>query len=266
MNKIINSLTTYEVKDLITNTSDLTVDEKKYVAYSISSDISLPHFKAEHFVGNAQITPYAKIKQYLLELSSREDVIEAIEYDARKCKVKINRLKKDAENLSGFDLEEINIDIEHEERNYKKYMHKLKLAYSERRTFLNLINKFNESPEGKYEDGRLLIDVVGDPVIAEKLEQQHWTYRMAKQSAMDMIAYGRIGVGNMDAIAMMQPDQQEAVLRLASEYVVRNEQRMSAHLSYANEMKEKGVTSDQYMKLLSSGSVELLKLGLTKGK
>lgn len=265
MNTKVNSLTTYQGKDLITDTSNLTSEEKNYIAYSISNDISLPAFKAEHFVGNAQITPYAKIKQYLLELSSREDVLEAIEYDARKCEVKIKRLKKEAENLSGFDLEEINIDIEHEERNYKKYMHKLKLAYSERRTYLDLINKFNASPEGKYEDGRLLVDVVGDPEIAEKLEKQHWTYRMAKQSAMDMIAYGRIGVGNMDAIAMMQPDQQEAVLRLASEYVVRNEQRMSAHLSYANNMKEKGVTSDQYKTLLTSGSeTESLKLGLTK--
>lgn len=246
----VNELTVYKKSDLITDTSDLTESQKEIVAYSISNQQSLPKFKAENFVGNAQITPYAKLKQYLLEINSREDVIEAIEYDARKCELKIKRLKTEAENLSGFDLEDIQIDIEHEERNYKKYMHKLKLAYGERKTYLDLIEEFNNSPEGKLENGMLLLDAIDDPELCNQLEQQHWTYRLAKQAAMDMVAYGRIGVGNMDAIAMLHPGQQEAVLQLSAEYVARNEQRLQVHLSAASKMIEQGQTTESYRNLL----------------
>jgi hypothetical protein len=43
------------------------------VAEQIS--FSLPKYKADNFVGGAQITPYAKLKQWLIELRSREDIV-----------------------------------------------------------------------------------------------------------------------------------------------------------------------------------------------
>jgi len=246
----VTKLTTYSRTDLITDTSDMSISQQDIISKSISNGNSLPSYKAENFVGNAQITPYAKVKQYMLEISSREDVIEQMEYDIKKAQIKLNRLTTDAAKFSGFDLEEIQLDIEYEDRNFKKLVHKLKAAYDERQTYLDLIEKFNQTVDGKYEDGRLLIDVIGDKEICEKLEMQHWTYRLAKQASMDMVAYGRIGVGNMDAIAMMNPAQQDATLKLASEYLVRNEQRLQMHLSNANDMVQKGVTSEPYRNLL----------------
>ena len=41
---------------------------------------------------------------------------------------------------------------------------------------------------------------------------------MAKQAAMDMIAYGRIGSGNMDSIAMMPEDDQVMALATTIQY------------------------------------------------
>ena len=45
---------------------------------------ALPRYKAENFVGGAQITPYAKLKQWLLELRGREDAVEHLEYTVTK--------------------------------------------------------------------------------------------------------------------------------------------------------------------------------------
>ena len=56
----------------------------------------------------------------------------------------------------------------------------------------------------KYKDGRLLIDVLDDEKICEEFEYEHWTYRMAKQTALDWIAYGRPGIGNMDAVFQLE--------------------------------------------------------------
>jgi hypothetical protein len=48
---------------------------------------------------------------------------------------------------------------------------------------------------------------------------------MAKQTALDWIAYGRPGVGNMDAVFQMDGEQQEQVMSIALELYTRNEMR-----------------------------------------
>ena len=71
--------------------------------------------------------------------------------------------------------------------------------------------------------------------MCEKLEKEHWTLRLAKQTAMDMIAYGRAGVGNMEAVTMLEPEQQMEVMKVACEFYIRNEQRTTALLNATNE-------------------------------
>jgi hypothetical protein len=77
--------------------------------------------------------------------------------------------------------------------------------------------------------------VFDDPELCERLERDYWTLRLAKQTAMDMIAYGRAGVGNMDAVVMLAPDQQLEVMKLACDFFVRNEIRTNNLLSQVNQ-------------------------------
>jgi len=77
--------------------------------------------------------------------------------------------------------------------------------------------------------------LVDDPIVSEELERQHWTARLARQTAMDMIAYGRAGVGNMEAVYMLEPPQQVEVMQLACELFVKNEHRTTGILDYVNE-------------------------------
>ena len=49
----------------------------------------MPEFKAKHFVGNAQITPYAKVKQYLTEIENRQLMIETNVYEKKKLELEI---------------------------------------------------------------------------------------------------------------------------------------------------------------------------------
>ena len=49
-----------------------------------------------------------------------------------------------------------------------------------------------------------------------------------------MIAYGRVGVGNIDALTMMDKGDQREALKLASDVLVWNENRMSKLLSDSN--------------------------------
>lgn len=237
---------------VVSNTTDMTEYEKQVVEYSINKIWTMPEFKAKHFVGRAQITPYAEVKQYLIELNSREDLVETLEYDYKKALLEVEVEKEKLKSLENdLDKKLQQLEVEKSERNAKKRLNVLQGAYNERRLFLDLINKFNQSPEGKLSDGTLLIDAIrNDDSLIEKLEKEYWTLRLAKQTAMDMIAYGRAGVGNMDAVAMLGKEQQEEVMQIACDYFVRNEVRTQAMLSAANEKFQLGHTGAGLSQLL----------------
>jgi hypothetical protein len=50
------------------------------------------------------------------------------------------------------------------------------------------------------------------------MEAEHWMYRLGKQAALDLITYGHIGTGNLEAISMMGQDDAIKTLRLALTY------------------------------------------------
>lgn len=76
------------VLDVQSDKSKLTEQDVEEIRSAINLYWAQPKFKAEHFVGNSQIHPYAKYKQFLLELKSREEVCESMEYH-----LKITRLE-----------------------------------------------------------------------------------------------------------------------------------------------------------------------------
>ena len=86
---------------------------------------------------------------------------------------------------------------------------------------LQLIRELNDSPEGTLSDGTKLLDVFGDEKREEELEREYWTLRLAKQASTEMLAYGKVGTGNIDAIAMLPREMQEETLELATQYSTR---------------------------------------------
>ena len=58
---------------------------------------------------------------------------------------------------------------------------------------------------------------------------------MAKQAAMDMVSYGRIGTGNMDSIAMMNDEDQIMTLATTLQYHERLGQGMQQIHGAVNE-------------------------------
>jgi hypothetical protein len=220
----------------------LTVEQVGHIDFAINKTWTMPEFKAKHFVGNAQVTPYAEIKQYYVELASREDLVESLEYDAKKAQFELEREEDSLSKLTDpIDIKLQALEVEKLQRVVKKKLNHLYSAYRERDLYVSLIDKFNEGPSGRLPDGRLLSEAMRtDNELIEKLEKEYWTLRLAKQTAMDMIAYGRAGVGNMDAVAMLGKEQQEEVMAIACDYFVRNEVRTNSLLSMANERFQLG--------------------------
>ena len=63
-------------------------------------------------------------------------------------------------------------------------------------------------------------DLVKGAEYNEEEERKYWIARMGKQAMtfMDVYATGKIGVGNLDLIAMMREDDQYATLNIAMQY------------------------------------------------
>lgn len=235
-----------------TNTKDLPEEEKQWITHSLHTNNSIPFFKAKNFVGSAQITPYQKIKQYLLEVQSRQNLVEHNEYQISKLDLEMERDLKECRKLEpeSYEFRLLQLEVTEANNKLKQYKINLRQVQKERNSFLRLIREFNESPQGKYKDGRLLIDVLDDEKICEELEYEHWTYRMAKQTALDWIAYGRPGIGNMDAVFQLEGEQQEQVLKLALELFARNEMRIKRLTDEVNERIQKGLPPSSGAQLL----------------
>ena len=215
-----------------------TEEDLKFLEISEDISFALPKYKAENFVGGAQITPYAKLKQWLLELRGREDAVELLEYKVQKQELQIE-IEKDSKEFVTDEKRKklIDINIAELEIDLRKFRRNLKDAIIERQSFIDLIRNFVNSEESKLPDGTNLIDVFGNEELQEKYEHEYWTVRMAKQAMLDMISYVRIGTGNLDSILMMAPEQQKEVLSLASSYTVfidKNVNNLMAHASTNN--------------------------------
>jgi hypothetical protein len=208
--------------------------DEKIMQISENMSFALPKYKSYNFVGGAQITPYAKLKQWLLELRGREDAVEHLEYTVKKMELEIQMDEESKEFITDPKRKEmVNLTIADKTIDLRKFKRNLKDAYVERQGFIDLVKEFLETDEAILPDGTKLIDVFGNKNLEEKYEQEYWTVRMAKQAMLDMISYGRIGTGNLDSILMMDPEQQKQVLTLASAYTISIDKSINQLMSHA---------------------------------
>lgn len=230
-----------QFKKLSTDSEELNDRQKDIVAVAASNVSSIPVFKARSFVGNGQITPYGAIRQYMLELNSREHQLMEVEYQLEKIELNIERTKHMLSmSTNPFDRKECEIEIKHMTRKKESFFRNIVSLREERLKYLHLIDEIHNSPYGKTEDGTPILEAMKDPIKSESLEEDYWKKRLAKQAATDLIANGRIGVGNIDSIMMLDKDSQRETLELASDLVIWNENRMTSILDKSqNRIEEK---------------------------
>ncbi len=204
------------------------------VAQQAQSDF-MPVYKAKHFVGRAQITPYGAMKQYFLELHARQESMWNMEYEIEILEVQIARLHEEAKDETDkLTIRSINNELRNNNRKLSGYNLAIKGQSDEMQMYVNLIKELDEGIHGKTIEGERLLDVVHNPEKNQDLEREYWVLRMGKQSAMDMIAYGKVGVGNIDSLSMMDKDDQREALGMAADVLVWHENRMQKILSESN--------------------------------
>lgn len=192
--------------------------DKELIDFALTKSNATPRFKLKYFVGGAQLTPYAMLKQWFMELRARQEAVDSIKIKLKKSELMVlqEQEKLSAAN-SELQKEFINLEIMDRKNDCVRFERQLRDTISEREDIIKLIKEFAESEYSKLPDGTPLLNVFGNKELEEELEHQYWTVRMAKQAALDVMFYGRVNEGNMDAILMMHPEQQKQVLSLATQ-------------------------------------------------
>lgn len=199
------------------DTSMLEERDKDIILKAMNKEWTNPKYKLRWFVGQAQITPFHKFRQWLMELRSKEEAIENMEYEIAKFDAQEKKHLWIAENCENpHEAKENEIEAWNIRRLQYTTKRRLQDWYLERQQLIDLIKEFEESDESKLPDGsgRTYWDVLNTS-MEDEFEKEYWTNRLAKQAACDLIFYGRINSGNMDAILSMDPTQQTETLALA---------------------------------------------------
>lgn len=202
--------------------SDLTEKQKEWLEFSTEVDHSMPYFKIKHFVGDAQITAYQKYKQFLLEIRSREESLENLIMNIARQEAVIEVIYEDMEKItSPAQMKLKEFELITNRNDLIKLHRRLSQGYEERRSFILALQEMYDSGEAFLEDGTDLKDAIQDPKKVEALEEEYWKYRLGKQAALDMIATGKIGTGNMEAITMLDHADQVKTLNVAIDWATR---------------------------------------------
>ena len=206
----------------------LTEKQNEMIRKSQLNDWSIPEFKLKNFVARSHIHPMHQLRQLMLELNTKTEMIENWEFDREQFELEI-QLEHEKAELTPYEAQKKLhlLEIKRITTKLAVVQEKLRTILIERTKVLNLIDEIDNSPLGCTKDGRRYLDIMNDPEQNEEIEQDYWEYRLAKQAAMDMIAYGRIGVGNMEAIMQLDADSQNKTIAMAYEVLIQNESRMN---------------------------------------
>jgi chaperonin cofactor prefoldin len=212
-----------ELKSQISASRDgLTEVQKNNLELSLTTDHGTPYFKIKNFVGNAQVTPFQKYKQFLLELRSREEVIENLLMNVAKQEAAIEVIEEALEgSLSPARSKQTQFELITNKNDLVKIHRRIKQAYEERTNFMNALDEMHLNGEDVLSDGTPFSKALSDPALSDMLEAEHWRFRLGKQAALDLITTGRIGTGNMEAISMMEEKDAIAALHIAINWSTR---------------------------------------------
>jgi len=204
------------INDITSDVSGYTKSQKDILLYATNRHWGVPVFKIDNFVGGAQFTPFGKLRQLLLELGARENMIVEQELKIERTRLEIDLEKERiSASTSPTEIKIHELNIKKKERILLNQKNSVSLVYEERDKYMMLIDKFNSSDEGRLSDGRLIMDIIGDHDEEERLEAELWGIRLGAQAAYDLMFYGRVNGGNMEAIDQLPKEVREIALETA---------------------------------------------------
>ena len=169
----------------------------------------MTHEQIKNFVVNSHVTDKRKLRQVMIEVSTRNHERKKLVLDIERKRISIEKLEAEMETVDDpYDRRMMQCDLDEWHLDIGRFKIALRQHDNEMECFMEWVNKKYGSFEDLQEASQ----------YNEEEERKYWIARMGKQAAMDVYATGKIGTGNLDSIAMMREDDQYATLNVAMQY------------------------------------------------
>jgi len=180
----------------------MTISEKDLTDYTQQFKFVYSPYQIENFVVDTGVTDSRKARQILIELENRRSSREDAQFNRREhiAKIKIGKEELEQETSPG-KRELIEIELEKLELAVKRNGVRIAGLQQEIDILVAEMSKF----AGNMDD---LQSMLTDP----EEERNYWIARLGKQSAVDMLSYGKISSGNMESILNLPAPDQENVI------------------------------------------------------
>jgi len=179
------------------------------IQFALNYDNGQSAYSNRNFVAGTGLTPYKKVQQCFMEIDVRygnfKESYRKLKRWAIKAQMTVEDMKRTDDKLEKAMLKQDYDDLMYDMIYVKR---KLVQAKREITDFIKIIKEVCPNPE----------DVKRFKGHDEAEERRYWLARMAKQAAMDIISYGRVGSGNLDSILLMDERDQVDCLKGALEF------------------------------------------------
>ena len=224
---------------------EYTSDEEKmkYMQLALKAPVPMSEYQIANFVVAPQITASRQVRQLILELQTRGKALETTKLDYRRENIKLQKLErewegsiKDNEELDPLDIELYGMDLKEQKINIKRIESSIIHTEHEMNVMLKMMKEAEEAG--------IDVKAIGEGSYMDPEEEKdYWIQRMSKQAGLDLLTTGTIGMGNLDAIITMDPDDQKEVFKHALTF--HNELKGQLEGAERTLLEDQGSSSEQ---------------------
>ena len=177
---------------------------KEIIDFAQNNRITMTKWQMHNFVEGEGITRWRRVRQLLLEIESRQSILEGLPFSKEETLGTIDMLNEEIEETNSEGQKRIN--------RAKIARHEAELVQLDRgevRTikeldyFLELMHELNVDKD--YLDNFYKIE--------NEEDRDYYIRRLGKQAATEIMAYGRMGTGNTSSILLMDKEDQQSAMQ-----------------------------------------------------
>lgn len=168
-------------------------------------------FQMENFVVNDSITPYRKLRQAMMEVKARMEVLANGEFDLQENQLKLKKAQLEAAQLTGIDKEIKEVEVRRLDYIINRTSTMRRQQTQEAEFFMSMVDSLISELGGLDKAKELL----SDPKAQYEQEADYWTKRLGRGVYSDLINFGTITKGVVESISCLPLEQQKEIVRVA---------------------------------------------------
>ena len=185
------------------------ITKEEIFEHAVKVALGMSKNQIDDFVIKSHVTGDRQLKQVLIEVENRLHNRKKMDIGKRRSQLAVDvaqdRLDKAETEFekteAQIELDDAKLDLEMWDRRKAQLEYEMNVFIEHIQEHVNSLEELEKGTEWNEDE-----------------ERKYWVARLGKQAAMDIIAHGRVGIGNLDSISMMKQEDQIAALDVASQY------------------------------------------------